>query len=137
MAATGMHPTTHARIEYRRNYKKISSLAKIDSNLSSIPLPPTTHAYMRTCAQQCMRGSVHASHHACTHAAIIHHTESLNKKFFYATEGIVYTIKEEANALLCMHAYCYTCVAPCMHTTAHAYYRACVAPYMPACVHAL
>jgi len=86
----------------------------------------TMHARLRACIPPRMRACGDNTSHRV-----------LEQEVFYAIEGIIYTIEAEANALLSMHAYCYTCVAPCMRSTAHVYYRACVAPYMLACVHAL
>jgi hypothetical protein len=92
----------------------------------------TIHARMRTCVPPCMRAAVHAYHHTCTHASIVHHTTTFNKKLLSDSRYYLY----HKNRRQYVHAH--ACVARCMRSSMrasmHAGHRACVAVYLHSAV---
>src|SRR6266566_7106893 len=69
---------------------------------------PTTHARMDTCAHACMRGAMHAFHHACAHAAIIHDAEPFDKRLLYNAKYYLHYEDRSKCAIM------YACILRCM-----------------------
>src|SRR6266567_918530 len=81
----------------------------------------TTRLRMRACIHACNHACAALCMHSTTHARMrrSYITQSPLTRSYYTVQSIIYTMKTEVNAPLCMHAYCGACVAPCMLACVH------------------